>query len=111
MLTVTKREALEPSQSQTALFTGADHNADVSFFWVDTPPGGGPEFHWHPYAETWVVLHGQVLIETQDDKLNASPGDIVTVSAETVHRFRNHGDDQLRMLCIHPSPKIIEEFV
>ncbi|WP_161485813.1 cupin domain-containing protein [Enteractinococcus helveticum] len=63
------------------------------------------------YAETWVDLQGEVLIETQDEQLQVDPGDIVTVSAESVHRFRNRGQTNLRMLCIHPSPTIIEEFV
>lgn len=111
MLTVTNREAVLLPDSATGLFTGADHQADVSFFWVDATPGTGPEFHWHPYAETWVVLEGEVLIETQDEQLQADPGDIVTVSAESVHRFRNRGQTNLQMLCIHPSPTIIEEFV
>jgi len=111
MLTVTTREAVRSPGSHTALFTGREHNADVSFFWVDEPTGGGPEFHWHPYAETWVVLAGEVRVETQDDQLLASAGDIVTVSAETVHRFRNDGEVNLRMVCIHPSPEIIETFI
>lgn len=111
MITVTNREAVLLPDSSTGLFTGADHEADVSFFWVDAAPGTGPEFHWHPYTETWVVLHGEVRIETPDEQLNAGQGDIVTVSAETVHRFRNRGETNLRMLCIHPSSRVIEEFI
>lgn len=111
MITVTNRQAVLDPDSTTALFIGADHQADVSFFWVDSPPGDGPESHWHPYAETWVVLHGEVVIETPDEQLYAYPGDIVTVSAETIHRFRAHGETNLRMLCIHPSSTVIEEKV
>lgn len=111
MITVTNRDAVKLPDSGTARFTGADHQADVSFFWVNSPPGSGPEFHWHPYTETWVVLHGEVLIETQDDQLRAHPGDIVTVTAETIHRFRVQGETNLQMVCIHASPTIIQEFV
>ena len=111
MITITNREAVRPQDSKTAIFTGGDHNADVSFFWVDEPTGGGPEFHWHPYAETWVVLEGEVRVETQEEQLRAYAGDIVTVSTETVHRFRNDGEANLRMVCIHPSPEIIETFI
>ena len=111
MITVTNRDAVQLPDSMTGLFTGVDHRADVSFFWVNAPPGSGPEFHWHPYAETWVVLEGEALIETQDEKLHAHPEDIVTVTAETVHRFRAQGDHNLRMLCIHPPSTIIEEFI
>ncbi len=111
MITVTNREALQSPRSQTALFTGAEHQAGISFFWVNTHPGGGPEFHWHPYTETWVVLHGEVLIETQEDQLYAHPGDIVTVTTKTVHRFRAQGETNLHMVCIHASPTIIQEFI
>ncbi len=112
MITITNREAVQAPDSITALFTGADHQADISFFWVDSPPGEGQEFHWHPYAETWVVLHGEALIDTQDeDTRRAYPGDIVTVVAETIHRYRTGGDVNLRMICIHPSPRVIEEFI
>jgi len=52
MITIANREAVQTPDSITALFTGADHHADISFFWVDSPPGEGQEFHWHPYAET-----------------------------------------------------------
>lgn len=111
MITVTNQEAIKLPNSMTGLFTGAEHHADVSFFWVDAPPGGGPEFHWHPYTETWVVLDGKVMVETQEEQRLAHPGEIVTVSPETVHRFRARGDLNLRMLCIHPSPKVIETFI
>lgn len=79
MITVTHRESNRMADSMTGLFTGADHQADVSFFWVDETPGGGPAFHWHPYTETWVVLDGQVLIETQNkqreiEQFVATPG-------------------------------------
>ncbi len=111
MITITNRDAVQEPDSITALFTGADHQADVSFFWVDAPAGEGQEYHWHPYAETWVVLHGEAQIDTQDEQQRAYPGDIVTVSAQTVHRYIAAGDDNLRMICIHPSPRVIEEFV
>ena len=111
MITVTNREAVQLPNSGTARFTDADHQADISFFWVKSPPGSGPGFHWHPYTETWVVLHGEVRIETQDEQLHAHPGDIVTVTAETVHRFRAQGKNNLQMACIHASPTIIQEFI
>lgn len=111
MITVTNHEAIQDPGSITALFTGADHQADVSFFWVDSPPGEGQEFHWHPYAETWVVLHGEALVDTQDDQVRAYSGDIVTVSPRTIHRYLARGEDNLRMICIHPSPKVVEEFI
>lgn len=111
MITITDRSALQLPGSPTARFEGADHGADVSLFWVRTPPGKGPDFHWHPYAETWVVLHGEVQIDAGDKQFMAQAGDIVTVPADTIHRFRNLGAVDLEMLCVHASPTIIQEFV
>lgn len=111
MITIAHREDLLLANSLTALFIGAEHQSDISLFWVDSPPGRGPEFHWHPYTETWVVLSGEAHIQTNDDELQASSGNIVTVPAETTHRFRSVGEENLRMLCIHASPTIIQEFV
>ena len=112
MITVTSRDELKNSEGGsddgTVLFEGLHHQAGVSFFWVDTPPGGGPEDHWHPYTETWAVIEGQVEIVADGAPVQAATGDIVTVTAETVHRFRNIGGTNLRMLCIHASPELIE---
>lgn len=111
MITVTTREDTLLDGSATARFIGDDHGADVSFFWVDAAPGKGPGFHWHPYTETWVVLEGSALLEADGESVDARPGDIVTVGAETVHRFRVTGEGNLRMLCIHASPTMIQTFV
>ena len=36
-------------------------DVDVSFFLVDSPPGGGgPVLHTHPYEEIFVTLEGEV---------------------------------------------------
>ena len=111
MITTVDRDTLRLPGSPTARYVGSDHGADVSLFWVDTPPGKGPDLHWHPYTETWVVLHGEAHIEAGEDSLRARAGDVVTVPAETVHRFRNCGTEDLEMLCIHASPTIVQEFV
>lgn len=111
MITITSREELLPENALTARFVGADHGADVSIFWVDAPPGTGPDFHWHPYTETWFVLDGEAQIETKDERIVAKPGNIVTVPPDTTHRFHSSGAGNLHMICVHASPTIIQEFV
>ncbi len=111
MITITERDSLLLPNSRTARFVGAENHAEISLFWVNAAPGTGPDFHWHPYSETWVILGGEARVETSEDHLLAQPGQIVTVPTETVHRFRCHGDQYLQMLCIHASPTIIQEFV
>ncbi len=111
MITVSDREDLRLPGSATARFQGIEHGSDVSLFWVRTPPGAGPDRHWHPYTETWVVVGGEVRIEAGEVTHEAGPGAIVTVPAQTIHRFRNIGTTTLEMVCIHASPEIIQDFV
>ena len=42
-------------------------------------------------------------------ELEAGPGDIVVVGAETPHKFKNVGTDRLEIVCIHASPRMIQE--
>lgn len=111
MITISHRTDLQFPRSATARYEGSDHDAGVSLFWVRTHPGEGPDPHWHPYTETWVVIGGEVSVDADDDSLRAGPGAIITVPAHTVHRFRNVGTTVLEMICIHASPTIIQDFV
>lgn len=108
MLTVVRSADL-PSSGRTARFEGEAHRSGVSFFLVDTPPGGGPVLHRHPYTETWVVRSGTVRITADGLDTVAGPGDIAVVPPQTPHKFVNVGDDDLEMICIHASPRILQE--
>jgi mannose-6-phosphate isomerase-like protein (cupin superfamily) len=111
MITVIHREQLRSKSAGTARYVGTEHAADISLFWVDTTPGGGPDTHWHPYTETWVVLRGEAVIEADGEEHRAAAGAIVNVAAHTRHRFSSGGTENLEMICIHASPEIIQEFV
>src|SRR5699024_7415568 len=111
VITIVDRSALQLPGSPTSRFEGADHSADVSMFWVHTPPGNGPDFHWHPYTETWVVLHGEVRIEAGDEQLLAQTGNIVTAHATPAPRCRSVGRAELERLCIPASPTIMQGVV
>ncbi|MBO1752486.1 cupin domain-containing protein [Actinotalea sp. BY-33] len=108
MLTVVRSAEL-PASGRTALFEGEGYGSGVSFFLVDTPPGGGPVLHKHPYSETWVVRAGAVRITADGVDTLAGPGDIAVVPPETPHKFLNVGEDRLEMICIHASPRILQE--
>jgi mannose-6-phosphate isomerase-like protein (cupin superfamily) len=92
-------------------FVGAEHGADISYFFVENQPGEGPGLHWHPYSETWVVLEGEVRIHRGDEVLTAGAGDTATVAPYALHRFTNVGTGTLRILCIHASATMIQTFV
>lgn len=111
MLTVVKESGLLLPGSRTARFEGEAYGSGVSFFHVDNVAGQGPDAHVHPYSETWVVLAGRVLVRTTDGETYGESGDVIVVGPDTAHAFRAVGDAPLRMLCLHASPRIEQEFL
>ncbi|MET0736167.1 MAG: cupin domain-containing protein [Microbacterium sp.] len=103
--------ALRPGGSRTMKFEGADHGSEISFFYVDNEPGQGPGLHRHPYSETWMVVEGEATIRIGDDELVAHEGDTAVVGPMVWHGFTNTGTGRLRIMCIHASPRIIQEFL
>ena len=92
-------------------FVGAEHGADVSYFYVENQPGEGPGLHWHPYSETWIVLEGTARITRGEETFLAAAGDTATVAAYVPHGFVNAGTGLLRILCIHASATMIQTFL
>lgn len=103
-------EALRIGSGRTRRFVGREHGAGLSYFFVDNDPGQGPGLHRHPYTETWIVLEGEAEVTIGDRILQASVGDTVTAPLWTWHRFVNSGTSRLRIVCMHASPVIIQEW-
>lgn len=99
----------QPSPGGTVTFEGEPYGSQVSFFLVNNEPGAGPVLHRHPYAETWIVRSGMARFTAGGETLEAGPGDIVVVSAGTPHKFKNTGTGRLEIVCIHASPRILQE--
>ena len=90
-------------------FEGGPHGSEVSFILVDCPAGAGPSLHRHPYSETWIVRGGKGRFTADSEDIDAGPGDILVVGSETPHKFKNVGTERLDVICIHASPRIIQE--
>lgn len=103
-------DAVRLGSGRTLRFEGRDHGAAVSYFLVDNEPGQGPGLHRHPYPETWIVLEGEVRITIGEQEFVATAGDTATAPADTWHRFVAIGTSRLRMVCIHASDVIVQEF-
>jgi quercetin dioxygenase-like cupin family protein len=105
MATVTPIEDLRRSPT-AALFEGREQ-IPVSVFVTEYPERGkGPDLHTHPYAEAFVVESGTATFTAGDEQITVSGGNVVVVPAETVHGFKNAGDDTLRVVSVHPSPTV-----
>ncbi|MEX2211651.1 MAG: cupin domain-containing protein [Gaiellaceae bacterium] len=100
---------LPPSPGGTVTFEGEPYGSGVSFFLVHNEPGAGPDLHCHPYSETWIVRNGRASFTADGEELEAGPGDILVVGPETPHKFKNLGPDRLELVCIHDSPRMIQE--
>jgi mannose-6-phosphate isomerase-like protein (cupin superfamily) len=109
MHTVIRSGELQPSAGGTVTFEGEPHGSGVSFFLVNNEPGKGPDLHKHPYSETWIVRSGTARFTADGEDIEAGPGDIVVVTSETPHKFKNSGGERLDIVCIHASPRMIQE--
>jgi quercetin dioxygenase-like cupin family protein len=94
---------------KSARVEGTENGASVSLVVSRNQPGEGTRLHRHPYDETWVVSLGQVLFEAEGTAREVGPGDVVNVPAGTPHKFTNVGSESCELVCIHPSPTIIQE--
>ena len=109
MYRVIRSGELQPSPGGTVTFEGEPYGSGVSFFLVNNAPGAGPDLHKHPYPETWIVRSGRARFTADGTDVEAGPGDIVVVGAETPHKFKNMGTERLDIICIHASPRMIQE--
>jgi mannose-6-phosphate isomerase-like protein (cupin superfamily) len=106
MVEVVPIESIRRSE-RSALFEGGDH-ADVSIFVTQFDRGEGPDLHFHPYPEVFVVEAGSAVFTAGDEELEVEGGNIVVVPAETTHGFKSTGDEKLRVVSVHPSPEVIQ---
>jgi mannose-6-phosphate isomerase-like protein (cupin superfamily) len=106
---VIRADEVQRSPGGTVTFEGEPHGSGVSFFHVNNEPGQGPDLHRHPYSETWIVRSGKVRFTADGEDIEAGPGDIAVVGPETPHKFKNMGTERLEVICIHSSPRIIQE--
>jgi mannose-6-phosphate isomerase-like protein (cupin superfamily) len=109
---VLHRADLAPSGRRSKQFEGAPYRAGVSFFLVESEPGGpGVRLHRHPYAETWIVRAGRAALTVDGEEAAAGPGDVVVVGDGAPHRFRNAGPDLLELVCIHAAERMETEWL
>lgn len=81
-------------------------DVNVSFFLVESPPGGGAVLHTHPYEEIFLTLEGEATFTVGDDTIAVGAGQIVVAPADVPHKFVNSGTGPLRQVDIHPSGRI-----
>ena len=68
--------------------------------------GDGPDLHFHPFPEAFVVHSGTSVFTAGKEKVTVPTGNVVEVPAETPHGFKNPGDEMLRVVSVQPSPTV-----
>ncbi len=96
-----------PFDEGTYEFEGVHQNTEVSFIWVDMPPGGSVRLHKHPYKEIFIVQEGVSMFRVGTETLEAYAGQVIIVPANIPHGFRNASDKPLRQIDIHTNKEFI----
>jgi mannose-6-phosphate isomerase-like protein (cupin superfamily) len=109
--TIISRETL-PYDGNTYEFEGIRyHDTEVSFIWVDMPPGGSVRLHKHPYKEVFIIQEGMATFTVGSAAIEAHAGQIILVPADIPHKFTNTGDKQLRQVDIHSNSQFITQWL
>lgn len=109
--TVLHRDEL-PYDGSTYEFQGIQHlDTDVSFIWVDMPPGGTIRLHKHPYKEIFIIQEGMAIFTVGSSTLEAHAGQIIIVPAEMPHKFMNRSDKNLKQIDIHVNKQFVTDWL
>ncbi len=69
----------------------------------EVEPGGHTPKHFHDYEHEVYVVAGRGAIVDGDVEKPLNAGDVVFVSPNDVHQFRNTGTEPMRFLCLIPN--------
>ena len=105
------REEL-PRDGNAYEFQGYQYlDSEISFIWVDMPPGGEIRLHKHPYQEIFIVQEGVSTFTVGTSTLEAHAGQVIIVPAEVPHKFMNTGEQQLKQIDIHVNKQFITDWL
>jgi len=97
-----------PRDGNTYEFEGVQYDeTEISFIWIDMPPGGVIRLHQHPYKEIFIIQEGISTFTVGSETLEAHAGQVIIVPAETPHKFMNMSDKQLKQIDIHVNKEFV----
>jgi mannose-6-phosphate isomerase-like protein (cupin superfamily) len=86
-------------------------DTEVSFIWVEMPPGGSVRLHKHPYKEIIIIQDGIAAYAVGSAIIEGHAGQIIIVPADTPHKFMNTGNIPLKQVDIHTSKQFITQWL
>ena len=69
----------------------------------EVEPGGHTPRHSHPYEHEVFVLEGEGEVFEGETPHAIKQGDVILVTPDEVHQFRNTGQQPLKFLCLVPN--------
>ncbi len=99
------KDTEENTNFRHVLFTGPKSQLVV----MSIPPGGEIGEETHQYTEqTLFFLSGSGEGMLNDKKFPLGPGDVVVVTADTKHNFRNTGTEALKIYTVYAPPNHLD---
>jgi len=75
-------------------------NAIMRFFWLE--PGGHSMLERHPQEHEVIVLKGKGTVQIGEEITEVQPFDVVFVSPNELHQFKNTSDEPFGFICVIP---------
>lgn len=75
-------------------------NAIMRFFWLE--PGGHSMLERHPQEHEVIVLKGKGSVQIGEEVFEVKPYDVVFVSPNELHQFKNIADEPFGFICVIP---------
>jgi quercetin dioxygenase-like cupin family protein len=69
---------------------------------VEVEPGGYTPKHSHPWPHINIMLEGQGEVLNNGEYQAVKAGSFSFIEADTLHQFRNTGDEVFKFICIVP---------
>ena len=81
----------------------AENAPNFALRYFEVEPGGCTSLDQHAHDYGVMILKGRGQVLLGEEEFEIAFGDIVYVSPDQVHQFRNVGDEPLGFLCIIPA--------
>jgi quercetin dioxygenase-like cupin family protein len=85
------------------LLSESDGTPNFAMREFEVAPGGYTPRHSHPYEHEVYVLAGEGVVYEGDAPHAFKAGDVILVTPDEVHQFRNTGAAPLKFLCLIPN--------
>jgi quercetin dioxygenase-like cupin family protein len=92
--------------TKQVLIGPADGAGNFALRYFEIAPGGTSAFDTHAHDHGVFVLCGHGMVRLGEEQHAIAAGDVVYVSPNEVHQFKNPGPEVLGFLCVVPSASI-----